>query len=176
MNIVYIRQNWKSLSDGNFVMNKAGQALTSRCALGRNGITSRKREGDGATPIGTFNALKVYYRADRIARPITRLPIEKITKKHGWCDESNDRNYNKIIELPYPKSHEVLSREDHLYDLMVVLDYNISTRKRGAGSAIFFHLAHHDYRPTEGCIAVNEKVMRRFLLMADSTTKFLVMR
>ena len=59
---------------------------------------------------------------------------------------------------------------------MVVLDYNISTRKRGAGSAIFFHLAHPDFRPTEGCVAVQKNVMLRFLECANLNTRFIIKR
>lgn len=146
------------------------------CALGKGGLTALKREGDGATPIGCFRVMNVYYRPDKIHRPQTRLPVHPITDIDGWCDESSDRNYNKYITIPYPSSHEALKRRDHLYDLMVVLDYNISERKRCAGSAIFFHLAHSDYRPTEGCIAVNEKVMRYFLKRANSNTRFIIKR
>lgn len=176
MNIVYIRQNWKSLSHGNFVMGAPPNVIIAPCALGRGGIKSTKREGDGGTPIGTFKVLEAYYRPDRINRPKTSLPLYPINKTLGWCDAPNDRNYNKKIMLPYSQSHEELMRKDHLYDLMVVLDYNISQRKSGAGSAIFFHLAHPDYRPTEGCVAVHKSVMLRFLERASLNTRFIIKR
>lgn len=174
MDIVCIRRNWKSLSHGNFVMNARGNSIIAPCALGHGGVKSIKREGDGGTPIGTFKVLEAYYRPDRIGRPKTNLPLYPITKNIGWCDQANDRNYNKKIKLPYAHSHEKLMRKDHLYDLMVVLDYNISTRKRGAGSAIFFHLAHPDFRPTEGCVAVHKNIMLRFLEGANSNTRFII--
>lgn len=170
MNIVYIRRNGKSLFDGIIVIGSRGDAPRHRCALGRSGLSVRKREGDGATPIGQYKMLKVFYRSDRIARPQTRLPVTAIHAGIGWCDDPIDRNYNKMIHLPYPASHEKLMREDHLYDCLVVLDYNISTRKRFAGSAIFLHLARQNFEPTEGCIAVHETVMRRFLELANTDT------
>ena len=176
MNIVIITPNWKSLSHGIFVMSPKSKGITALCALGRGGMKSIKREGDGGTPIGTFKVLEAYYRADRIPRPKTNLPIHPITEKMGWCDEADDKNYNRKIGLPYKSSHEKLMRDDHLYDLMVVLDYNISTRKRGAGSAIFFHLAHPDFRPTEGCVAVQKNVMLRFLECANLNTRFIIKR
>ena len=174
MNIVFVRRNWKSLSRGNFVMGRGNSQIIAPCALGRSGMTSRKMESDGGTPIGCFGVLKVYFRPDRVARPNTTLPVYEIASDMGWSDAQTDRNYNKLVKLPYPTSHETLTRDDHLYDYMVVLDYNISTRKRGGGSAIFFHLAHPDFRPTEGCVAVEKFVMEQFLKRANSETKFII--
>lgn len=124
------------------------------CALGRKGRRAIKREGDGATPLGRFRLLGVLYRPDRTARPGTRLPVRAIRPAWGWCDDSDDRNYNRQVMLPYPASHERLWRDDGLYDLVVVLDYNVSARKRRAGSAIFMHVARPGLLPTEGCVAL----------------------
>jgi L,D-peptidoglycan transpeptidase YkuD (ErfK/YbiS/YcfS/YnhG family) len=112
-----------------------------RCALGRSGITSCKIEGDGATPTGLFPFREIYFRADRIARP--------------WCDDPRDALYNRHITLPIDASHEVLSRPDGLYDLVVVLGYNDDPVVAGKGSAIFLHVAAPDYSPTEGCVALS---------------------
>ena len=78
----------------------------------------------------------------------------------GWCDDPGDRNYNRPVRLPYPASHEAMWRDDHLYDVVVVLGHNDGPRRRGVGSAIFFHLADPRRRPTAGCIAVSRKDMR----------------
>ncbi len=131
------------------------------CAMGRSGTTSRKREGDGKTPIGRFAVVEVYHRVGRTKRPATNLPIASIKPEMGWCDDPNDRNYNRRVKLPYRGSHEYLWRQDHLYDVIVVLDQNYSQRMRNRGSAIFLHLAHDDYRGTEGCIAIAHQHMRR---------------
>ena len=133
------------------------------CQLGRTGRTARKREGDGATPIGAWPVLSVYYRADRIAKPKTLLPIKVLHPAHGWCDDPRDRNYNRPVTLPYPTSAEQLWRKDHAYDLIVVLDYNFSRRSMHKGSAIFLHLAHDNLRPTAGCLAFSEKDLRQIL-------------
>jgi L,D-peptidoglycan transpeptidase YkuD (ErfK/YbiS/YcfS/YnhG family) len=125
------------------------------CALGRGGRRSKAREGDGVTPIGQWPARQVFYRADRIARPRTALPVVPLAPDLGWCDASGDANYNRLVRLPYPASHERLWRQDHLYDLVVVLGYNDLPRIRGRGSAIFMHLARSGYRPTEGCVALS---------------------
>lgn len=125
-----------------------------------------KREGDGATPIGCWPVLTVYYRADKIARPRTRLPVKIIEKDDGWCDDPLDRNYNRPVTLPYPASAENLWRDDHAYDLVVVLDYNFTRRSMNKGSAIFMHLAHDDGRPTAGCLALSEANLRAILKAA----------
>ena len=138
------------------------------CQLGRSGQTDLKREGDGATPIGHWPALSIYYRADKIARPRTLLPVKIIHQQDGWCDEPLDRNYNRPVTLPYPASTESLWRNDDAYDLLVVLDYNLTKRCMHRGSAIFMHLSHKDARPTAGCLAFSERNLREILKLLRS--------
>lgn len=144
--------------------------LTVACALGRAGATWRKREGDGATPRGSYRLVRVLYRADRIARPVTRLPVRPIRPDNGWCDDPGHARYNSPVRLPFAASHERLWRDDHLYDLVVILDHNQSPRIQGRGSAVFFHLAGPGYTPTAGCIAVRLSDMRRLLACANDDT------
>jgi len=126
------------------------------CALGRSGMAASKREGDGATPVGCWPLRYVLYRADRIARPRTSLPLKIIGRYDGWCDDAGDRNYNRPVRLPYLASTETLWREDPLYDLIVVLGHNDIPRARGRGSAIFMHLEKENLAPTQGCIALSQ--------------------
>jgi L,D-peptidoglycan transpeptidase YkuD (ErfK/YbiS/YcfS/YnhG family) len=133
------------------------------CALGRSGRRYLKREGDGATPVGTFRLERVLYRADRIQRPRTVLPASPIGENDGWCETAGDRNYNRQIKLPYPASHELLKRQDRLYDIIVVLSHNQRPRVQGHGSAVFFHLVREGYTPTAGCVAVSLRDMRIIL-------------
>lgn len=137
--------------------------LRLQCALGRSGRRAIKREGDGATPRGRFRLVKVLYRSDRRPRPRTGLPVAVIRSDEGWCDAAGDRNYNRPVRLPYPASAERLWREDSLYDLVVVLDHNTRPRVRGAGSAIFMHVARRGCRPTEGCVALAAATLERLL-------------
>lgn len=145
--------------------------LHFRCALGRTGTRSLKREGDGATPIGTWHPINVFYRADRIARPRTALALSAIRATDGWCDAPADRNYNRFVRRPYAASAETLWRDDHLYDIVVVLDHNRTPRKRNCGSAIFMHLARPAYKPTEGCIALNRRDLHRLLARLTRRTR-----
>ena len=132
-------------------------------ALGVGGIRARKKEGDGATPLGAWACVKVYYRPDRVRRPQTTLHAEPLRADMGWCDAPNDRNYNRKVTLPYAASAETLWRDDHLYDVIVVLDYNLMPRSRGRGSAIFLHVARPSLSPTEGCIAIKREHLLRLL-------------
>jgi L,D-peptidoglycan transpeptidase YkuD (ErfK/YbiS/YcfS/YnhG family) len=140
------------------------------CALGRGGIRRRKREGDGGTPVGQLSLIAVLYRPDRVRRPATSLPVLPIKPDSGWCDDPADPRYNQAVHLPFRAGHERLWRSDHLYDVVVVLDYNLDRPRRGAGSAIFLHIAAPDYRPTEGCVAISLTAMRRLLSRAGPGT------
>ncbi len=142
-----------------------------RCALGRGGIRQRKREGDGVTPAGRFGLVAAFYRPDRVRRPQTALPLAPLRPDSGWCDDPADRRYNRPVRLPYPASHEHLWRDDHLYDLLVVVDYNLVRPQRGVGSAIFLHLAAPGFAPTAGCVAVTGDAMRRLLSRAGPGTE-----
>lgn len=133
------------------------------CALGRCGITRLKREGDGATPGGRMAVLYGFYRADRIRRPKSHLPLRPIRTTDAWCDAVGNRNYNRPVQLPYAASHETMSRADALYDIVIVLDWNVTRRSQGRGSAIFLHLARPGYPPTEGCVAVSRRDMIHLL-------------
>jgi L,D-peptidoglycan transpeptidase YkuD (ErfK/YbiS/YcfS/YnhG family) len=147
-----------------------------RAALGRSGIKALKREGDGATPIGRFTLRQVLYRADRHFPPRARIPVRAIPAGDGWCDDPNDRNYNRRIKLPSVRSAEGLMRADHLYDLVVVLGCNDLPRVRGKGSAIFMHLARPGYTPTEGCIALSRHDLLMLLAQARRGSAIVVTR
>lgn len=133
------------------------------CALGRSGRGPKHGEGDGVTPMGCWPVRQVFFRPDRLRRPRTRLPVSPLAPGLGWCDAPGDANYNRLVPLPYPASHERLWRSDGLYDLVAVLGYNDKPRAQGRGSAIFLHLAHPDYRPTEGCVALAREHMLMLL-------------
>lgn len=143
-------------------MLRAG-ALWRRCALGRSGVVSAKCEGDGGTPRGILRPLALLYRADRGPRPASTLPTSVIRPDSGWCDDPTDRRYNCPVRLPYAGRHERLWRDDRLYDILVVLDHNMTPPVPGRGSAIFLHLATPDFGPTEGCIAVDKPTLRALL-------------
>jgi len=125
-----------------------------RAAIGPGGIAIKGGEGDGITPRGRFPVREIFYRADRIPKPVTSLPLRAMEKDDGWCDAPDDPAYNRPVKLPYPASAERMWREDHLYDLVAVLGYNDDPVVPGKGSAIFLHVARPDYSATHGCVAL----------------------
>jgi L,D-peptidoglycan transpeptidase YkuD (ErfK/YbiS/YcfS/YnhG family) len=133
------------------------------CALGRAGISHAKREGDRATPAGAFRLLQGFYRRDRLMRQAWPLPMAGIRPSDGWCDDPDSGCYNRPVKLPCRATCEELWRRDHLYDLLVVLDYNIHPRCKSCGSAIFLHCARLNFAPTEGCVALRFEDLRRLL-------------
>jgi L,D-peptidoglycan transpeptidase YkuD (ErfK/YbiS/YcfS/YnhG family) len=128
-------------------------------AVGRAGVKAGKREGDGATPAGSYPLISVLYRADRVSAPSSHLPIRPIVPNDGWVDDPADANYNRLVSLPYPASAEQMWREDDLYDALVVIAYNLDPVIPGAGSAIFLHIATADFAPTAGCVAVGREAL-----------------
>lgn len=129
-------------------------ALAFRCALGRGGVRADKREGDGATPLARMALRQVFYRSDRIAPPVTRLPIRALAPGDGWCDDPQSPDYNRLVALPCAARHETLWRDDAVYDIVVALGWNDAPALSGRGSAIFLHVARPDFAPTEGCVAL----------------------
>ncbi|MBK3732197.1 L,D-transpeptidase family protein [Azospirillum brasilense] len=125
-----------------------------RCVLGRGGIRADKREGDGATPVGRFALRRVLWRPDRLERPETALPASPIAPDDGWCDDPADPAYNRPVKRPCAASHEELWRDDHVYDVIVVMGHNDDPVVPGLGSAVFMHVARPDRAPTAGCVAL----------------------
>jgi L,D-peptidoglycan transpeptidase YkuD (ErfK/YbiS/YcfS/YnhG family) len=148
---------------------------THVCALGKGGVKALKREGDGATPLGSMRLVSGWYRPDHVRLRSAPLGLSRITDRSGWCDGASDRNYNRPVTLPYPASHETMKRPDHLYDLVVVLDFNLRPRRRGGGSAIFLHAARAGMLPTEGCVALPLPVLTRLLPHLSSQTVLTVL-
>ena len=148
-----------------FVKNKQTLQIDEfkfKCCLGKKGLTRNKKEGDQKTPKGTFEIDKLYFRKDRIKKPITLLKCVEINKTMGWCDDINFLDkYNKLIRINKKIRHEKLKRKDSKYDLLIPIKYNFNKPIANLGSCIFIHLTE-DYRPTAGCIALKKK---DFLIM-----------
>jgi L,D-peptidoglycan transpeptidase YkuD (ErfK/YbiS/YcfS/YnhG family) len=144
------------------------------CALGRSGIRALKREGDGATPRGRFLLKYIFYRPDR-ARPRTAFDLRRIRRDDGWCDDPANRNYNRRVRLPYPASAERLWRDDELYDFVVVLGQNDVPRVRYRGSAIFMHMARPGFAPTEGCVALRPRDLRRLIAVLPRRSEIVIL-
>ena len=138
-------------------------SLALPVALGRGGIKANKREGDGGTPRGTFLLRRLWWRADRVPRPRTRLRVRRIRPNDGWCEDSKDRRYNRPVDVPKNSSADRLWRTDALYDLIIEISHNTRPRVAGRGSAVFVHIARQKFAPTAGCIALQAVTLRRLI-------------
>ena len=145
-----------------------------KCAIGKNGITKNKKEGDLKTPSGIFKLKKIFYRKDRIKFIKTPLKQDYIKKNIGWCDDPASIFYNKEIKYPFKSSAEKLWRKDNIYDVIIVLNYNFNPIIKNKGSAIFLHIRKKNYAPTKGCVAINKKDMMNLLVNIKSNTKLVI--
>jgi L,D-peptidoglycan transpeptidase YkuD (ErfK/YbiS/YcfS/YnhG family) len=132
---------------------------SARAAVGRGGVRANKKEGDGATPAGIYPLVFGFYREDRIKPPPSRLPIRALAPYDAWVDDPTDTRYNSLVTLPYPARTERMWRNDGIYDVLIVIGYNMKPVIPGAGSAIFLHIARPNFSATEGCIAVDRTVL-----------------
>ncbi len=146
------------------------------CRLGRTGTTVDKREGDGATPVGVWPLRRIYYRPDRLPRPVSGLPVEPIRRDMGWSENPADPAYNRPVGLPHRFAHEFMWRDDHLYDVVVVIGHNDDPVLKGRGSAIFMHLMRPEGTPTQGCVALRLPELQRLLPRLGPQTRLVVHR
>ena len=142
-----------------------------KCSIGKNGLTTTKKEGDKKTPKGIFRLGNLYYRKDRLNLKNSKLKKIKIKPNMGWCDDiNNPKNYNKLITKNSKIHHEKLYRKDHKYDLIIPIKYNFTKPEIKKGSCIFIHMTQN-YKPTAGCIALNKYDLMIMLRLINKKTK-----
>jgi L,D-peptidoglycan transpeptidase YkuD (ErfK/YbiS/YcfS/YnhG family) len=160
------------------IINKSGflkyKKLKFKCALGKAGIREKKREGDNVTPKGIFRIVKIYFRKDRLKKLYSKFRLIKITKNMGWCDDPKSRKYNQVIKLPTKYGHENLYRKDNIYDLILVLNYNIKPTIKNKGSAIFIHVTKKNYKKTAGCVALKKADLVLLVKEINKNTKVII--
>ena len=145
-----------------------------KCAVGKRGISKKKREGDLITPKGIFKIKKLYYRKDRVKNLITKIKKIAIKKDMGWCDDPKSQKYNKSVKFPFKYKSEKLFRTDNIYDIILVLNFNMNPTVKNKGSAIFIHVAKNDLRPTKGCIAIKKRELKKILKFFTTRTKIVI--
>jgi L,D-peptidoglycan transpeptidase YkuD (ErfK/YbiS/YcfS/YnhG family) len=143
-------------------------------ALGRGGIRADKREGDGGTPRGCFALRGLWWRADRLPRPATRLPARRITARDAWCEDPTDRRYNRPVKIGPESPGDRLRRDDQLYDLIVEIDHNTRPRVARRGSAVFVHVARPGLAPTAGCVAMPRPRLHQLLARLGPKTRIVI--
>jgi L,D-peptidoglycan transpeptidase YkuD (ErfK/YbiS/YcfS/YnhG family) len=150
------------------------------CSIGKNGITADKKEGDGKTPVGVFPLREILFRADKISKNELlniSLPLHAIKQYDGWCDEPQNKDYNKMVNLDHFDlriSHEDLYRDDDLYDLLIVVGYNDDPVIPYKGSAIFIHIAKPNYLGTAGCVGFSRSDLLKIIHQLDANSNLIV--
>ena len=144
--------------------------LKVKCAIGKKGIGYKKKEGDLITPIGQFKIKYILYRKDRV-KIISKLKKKVIKKDMGWCDDPKSNQYNKLVKLPFNYNHEKLFRKANLYDIILILNYNMNPVKKNKGSAIFIHVAKNNFKKTEGCVAIKKIDLIKLIKEISTNTK-----
>ena len=145
-----------------------------KCCIGKNGVKKQKIEGDNSTPKGIFTIGTVYYRKDRVIKPTTNLKTKVIKPETGWCNNPNQKSYNKEIKIKKNIGYEKLFRKDHKYDYLIVINYNSKKIIPGKGSAIFIHLTNN-YKKTLGCIAMKKKDLLILLKIIKKKTQIQIL-
>ncbi len=145
-------------------------------ALGRAGIRADKREGDGGTPHGRFHPVRLWFRADRLARPQTLLPVRRIGPNQAWCEDPADRRYNRPFARSANEPGDRLWRDDGLYDMLIEIDHNVRPRIAGRGSGVFIHVARPGFAPTAGCVALARRDLRLLLARITAKTRVVIQR
>ena len=146
----------------------------AKCAIGKRGIGNKRKEGDLITPKGKHKIKYILYRKDRIKRIQSKIKKIAITKSMGWCDDPKSKDYNKLIKLPTNYKYEKLYRKENIYDLILVLDFNMTPIVKKKGSAIFIHIAKKNYKKTEGCVAINKISLLKIIKKLKNNTKVLI--
>ena len=142
-----------------------------KCAIGKRGIGKKRREGDLITPKGLFKIKKVYFRKDKVRGLKTKFSMKAITKNMGWCNDPKSNKYNRLIKYPFAFNAEKLFRNDNIYDIVIVLNFNSRPVKKNKGSAIFLHVAKRKYKPTEGCVAIKKNELKKLLKLITLQTR-----
>ena len=144
--------------------------LKVKCAIGKKGIGYKRKEGDLLTPQGQFKIKYILYRRDRV-KISTKLKKSIIKKNMGWCDDPKSKQYNKLVKLPFIFSHEKLYKKENIYDIILVLNYNMNPIKKNKGSAIFIHVAKNNFKKTRGCVAIKKPSLIKLIKKINPNTK-----
>ena len=147
-----------------------------KCAVGKRGVNLKKKEGDFITPIGLYKIKYILYRKDRIKKIPSKLRKITIKRNMGWCDDPKSKQYNKLVNLPFSYSCEQLFKKENIYDIILVLNYNMNPVKKDKGSAIFVHVAKKNYEKTRGCVAVKKLDLLKILKEIKVKTKVRIER
>jgi L,D-peptidoglycan transpeptidase YkuD (ErfK/YbiS/YcfS/YnhG family) len=130
--------------------------------IGRNGLApDGQKKGDGRTPSGIYPLGPAFGYGPSID---TGLAYRQATDIDFWVDDVHSMQYNQWVHgKPAADSFERMHRSDNLYQYGIIIGYNMHPIRRGAGSAIFMHIWRRYNGPTSGCVALNQRNLRKVL-------------
>lgn len=151
------------------------EVFTTPGVYGKNGATSKKREGDGKTPTGTYSFTMAFGLKEN---PGSILPYHQIQKGDYWVDDSDSKYYNQLVNVNQTKkdwkSAEDMAASSPYYNYALALDYN-KDQVPGAGSAIFIHCTKSEQDTgSQGCIRIPEELMKSLVQSVDEKTKIVI--
>ncbi len=160
---IYVKKNYLFFND-----------YKVKCAVGKRGIGTKKTEGDLITPKGEYKIKSILYRKDREKKLNSKIKKNVILKNMGWCDDPKSTKYNQLINFPFKYSAEKLYRKDNIYDIIVVIEYNMKPIKKNKGSAIFLHITKQNFKRTEGCVAIKKRDLKKIILKLNKKSKLII--
>lgn len=149
--------------------------------LGRNGLAwdsqklmqdtkeTLKYEGDGKAPAGLFS-LSGFFGYDK---QDFHFPYKKLNSSDICVDDSDSAYYNKLIQTQNSsdfKSFEKMKRDDNLYKLGIIVDYNKEGHKQ-KGSCIFIHIQRAHNSPTAGCTSMQKEKLLKLMKWLEFSKK-----
>ena len=160
---IYVKKNYLFFND-----------YKVKCAVGKRGIGTKKTEGDLITPKGEYKIKSILYRKDREKKLNSKIKKNVILKNMGWCDDPKSTKYNQLINFPFKYSAEKLYRKDNIYDIILVIEYNMKPIKKNKGSAIFLHITKQNFKRTEGCVAIKKRDLKKIILKLNKKSKLII--
>lgn len=149
-----------------------GQGLEPNASQLRNGPI--KQEGDGKAPAGIF-PLTTSFGYSAKALENARLPYIELTPTVECVDDPHSSHYNQLFDSKGTAkdwtSSEQMRRSDELYRWGVVVGYNTSPTRSGAGSCIFLHIWDGPEQGTAGCTAMEPIRIETLLRWLDPTKR-----
>ncbi len=154
-----LNSRWRPVGTGfPVVVGKQGLAWGSGLRGGTSG-GPLKHEGDQKAPAGVFRLGTAFGRS-ATSMPGLRMPYLFLGSNIECVDDAASSYYNQLVSWEQVSKPDWTSSEkmwtEPLYKYGVVVHYNTSDAKPGAGSCIFLHIWHGPQSGTAGCTAMDE--------------------
>jgi L,D-peptidoglycan transpeptidase YkuD (ErfK/YbiS/YcfS/YnhG family) len=147
--------------------------------LGRSGLSAHKREGDGATPAGTYRLGDTVYGI--APNPGVAGGYHRVVCGDWWDEDVRSPAYNTFqhvqcgVPPPFGGGSEALWRISPQYRYFAAIEYNAHPVVRGRGSAIFLHVSTE--HATNGCVSLPEaRLVRLLRWLRPSANPLIVLR